>query len=219
MKKAKSDNDNDTSSKNGDETSPLHGENETGEMASEKSKGQEGETVNQKANKNAESKADTKTDSKTDETVDLVEQKDKQIAELSDKFIRLAAEYDNFRRRSQKEKEALHTETIADVAKVWIPVVDNLERAVQISSDYKNEETRKIADGINMVLQQVKEAMNTLGIEEIDALNNSFDPNAMEAIMHIEDKDVGESQVVDVFEKGYRRGDKIIRHAIVKVAN
>jgi len=70
-----------------------------------------------------------------------------------------------------------------------------------------------------MVLQQVKEAMNILGIEEIDALNNSFDPNAMEAIMHIEDKDIGESQVVDVFEKGYRRGDKIIRHAIVKVAN
>ncbi|MHB1485700.1 MAG: nucleotide exchange factor GrpE [Saccharofermentanales bacterium] len=200
-----------TKEENNGETSSEPGEIETSKKNSDKIDVQDGETVNQKANKNA--------DPKTEETIDSCEVKDKQIADLSDKFIRLAAEYDNFRRRSQKEKDALLTETIADVAKVWLPVVDNLERAVLISADYKHEEARKIADGVNMVLQQVKEAMNTLGITEIDALNNPFDPNAMEAIMHVEDKDAGESQVVEVFEKGYKRGDKIIRHSIVKVAN
>lgn len=200
-----------TKGENNGETSSEPGEIEINEKDDDKINLQGGEAVNQKANRNA--------DPKSEETIESCEVKDKQIADLSEKFIRLAAEYDNFRRRSQKEKEALLTETIADVAKVWLPVVDNLERAVLISMEYKHEEARKIAEGVNMVLQQVKEAMNTLGITEIEALDNQFDPNAMEAIMHVEDENAGESQVVEVFKKGYKRGDKIIRHSVVKVAN
>lgn len=199
-----------TKNENNEGTSNENIENEPGEIKKDNYEKQEGETVKSKANINEDPK---------EETEDTCDEKDKQIAEISDKFIRLAAEYDNFRRRSQKEKDALLTETIADVAKVWLPVVDNLERAVQVSAEYKHEEARKIADGLDMVLLQVREAMSTLGICEIEALNNTFDPNAMEAIMHVEDNSADESQVVEVFEKGYKRGDKVIRHAIVKVAN
>ena len=150
------------------------------------------------------------------ETITL---KDQQIAELSDKFIRLAAEYDNFRRRTQKEKDALYTESVASVSAVWLSVIDNLERAIFVASEYQHEEARKIKAGVEMIVKQANEAMNTLGIVEIEALGQTFDPNAMEAIMHVEDENAGESEVVEVFKKGYKRGDKIIRHAIVKVAN
>lgn len=145
--------------------------------------------------------------------------KEKQIMDLSDKFMRLAAEYDNFRRRTQKEKDALYTDSIATVAAAWLPVVDNLERAVAVSSEYHHEEAQKIKAGIELIISQAGEAMNTLGVTEIEALGNPFDPNSMEAIMHVEDESVGESEVVEVFKKGYKRGDKVLRHAIVKVAN
>jgi len=156
---------------------------------------------------------------KIEEVLNLSETKDQQIADLSDKFMRLAAEYDNFRRRSQKEKDSLYIESIASVAAAWIPVVDNLERAILVSSEFQQEEAQKIKAGVDMVLQQAKDAMSSLGILEIEALNSKFDPNSMEAIMHVDDENFGESQVVEVFEKGYKRGEKIIRHAVVKVAN
>ena len=151
--------------------------------------------------------------------VDTLTLKDQQIAELSDKFIRLAAEYDNFRRRSQREKDALFTDSVATVSAAWLPVVDNLERAIFVASEFQHEEARKIKAGVEMIIKQAYEAMNTLGIVEIDALCQTFDPNTMEAIMHVEEEDAGENEVVEVFTKGYKRGDKIIRHAIVKVAN
>jgi len=166
-----------------------------------------------------EGQKDENADTTVEETDKAIDSKDQQIADLSDKFIRLAAEYDNFRRRSQKEKEALYNDSIATVASAWLPVVDNLERAVMISSEYKHEESKKIKSGVDMVLQQAKDSMNSLGITEIEAKGNPFDPNTMEAIMHVDDENAGEAEVVEVFTKGYKRGEKIIRHAIVKVAN
>ncbi len=177
------------------------------------------EIIIKEDNTSKDSNKQSNSDEKSDIKLDLMAEKDKQIADLSEKFMRLAAEYDNFRRRSQKEKDLLYTESIATVAVSWLPVVDNLERALAVSAEYKTPEAQKIISGIEMILQQVKDAMNSLGIKEIDALNNEFDPNAMEAIMHIEDEDIGDSVVVEVFEKGYRRGDKILRHSMVKVAN
>lgn len=150
---------------------------------------------------------------------DEIDPRDRQIADLSDKFIRLAAEYDNYRRRSQKEKDALYNESIATVAQAWLPIIDNLERSSVVSTEYQNEEAQKIKSGVDMIVAQAKEAVNSLGIVEIQALGKTFDPNSMEAIMHVDDDTVGESQVVEVFEKGYMRGDRVIRHAIVKVAN
>jgi molecular chaperone GrpE len=155
----------------------------------------------------------------TEELEDETDPRDGQIADLSDKFIRLAAEYDNYRRRSQKEKDALYNESIATVAQAWLPVIDNLERASLVSTEFQNEETQRIKSGVDMIVAQAKDAVNSLGIIEIPALGKAFDPNSMEAIMHVEDDTVGESQVVEVFKKGYMRGDRVIRHAIVKVAN
>jgi len=139
--------------------------------------------------------------------------------ELSDKFMRLAAEYDNFRRRSQKEKDGIYTECISNVTTSWLPVIDNLERAIFVSDNYDSTEAKKIAEGVEMILSQAREVLKGLGVEEIDANGNTFDPNKMEAVMHVEDESAGESQVVEVFTKGYVRGDKVIRHAIVKIAN
>ncbi len=139
--------------------------------------------------------------------------------ELSDKFMRLAAEYDNFRRRSQKEKDGIYTECISNVTTSWLPVIDNLERAIFVSDNYDSTEAKKIAQGVEMILSQAREVLKGLGVEEIEAKGNTFDPNKMEAVMHVEDESAGESQVVEVFTKGYVRGDKVIRHSIVKVAN
>lgn len=194
MKKTKSDHNNDTSN-----------ENEEVAISKEQTNTSESDNTNDTAS--------------VDETSKLLSEKDKQIADLSDKFMRLAAEYDNFRRRTQKEKDALYTESVSTVSQAWLPVVDNIERALNVSKDYQQEEAIKIRAGIEMILQQSKDAMASLGISEVDALKNSFDPNSMEAIMHVEDETVGESIVLEVFEKGYRRGDKVLRHAVVKVAN
>lgn len=147
------------------------------------------------------------------------DRKEQQFADLSDKFLRLAAEYDNFRRRSQKEKEAIYTDSVASIAAAWLPVIDNLERAGFASMEYKHEETKKIREGLDLILQQAKDAMESLGITEIKAKGETFDPNCMEAIMHVEEETAGENEVLEVFKKGYKRGEKIIRHAIVKVAN
>ena len=166
----------------------------------------------------AEEQENSGTDA-TERADDEIDPRDRQIADLSDKFIRLAAEYDNYRRRSQKEKDALYNESIATVAQAWLPVIDNLERASMVSMEYQNEEAQKIKSGVDMIVAQAKEAVNSLGIVEIQALGKTFDPNSMEAIMHVDDDTVGDSQVVEVFKKGYMRGDRVIRHAIVKVAN
>jgi len=152
----------------------------------------------------------------TDVKMDSYETK---YQELSDKFMRLAAEYDNFRRRSQKEKDGIYTECISNVTTSWLPVIDNLERAIFVSDNYDSPEAKKIAEGVEMILSQAKEVLKGLGVEELQARGSIFDPNKMEAVMHVEDENAGESEVVEVFTKGYVRGDKVIRHAIVKVAN
>ena len=150
---------------------------------------------------------------------DAEDKRDAQLMELSDKYMRLAAEYDNFRRRSQKEKEGLYTDSIVNVAASWLPVIDNLERGYSVAQQFETEEARKITEGMGMSLQQVRDVMNGLGITEVDAFGRTFDPNTMEAIMHAEDETAGENEVVLVLTKGYRRGDRVIRHAMVKVVN
>lgn len=169
--------------------------------------------------KQPEAEKDNESANKADDTASLIEKKELQISELSDKFMRLAAEYDNYRRRTQKEKDAIYTDCVATVTGAWLPVADNIDRALAASADFQTEEALKIRSGLEMVQQQVKDVMNSLGVEEMNALNQPFDPNLMEAVMHVEDENAAESEVVAVFEKGYKRGDKVIRHAVVKVAN
>ena len=131
-----------------------------------------------------------------------------------DAHLRLAAEYDNFRKRTIKEKEASYGNGKSDAVQKMLPVYDNLERAL------KQETTDEAyAKGVQMIMTQLKTVLEKLGIEEIPALGETFDPNFHNAVMHMEDDSLGENTVAEVFQTGFKIGDKVIRHAMVKVAN
>ena len=138
----------------------------------------------------------------------------KQLAQQEDRFLRLAAEYDNYRKRTAKEKEALWNDAKADTAIAFLPVYDNLERALKQPT--ADEAYKK---GVEMTMNQLKEIFTKLGITEIPALGENFDPNLHNAVMHVEDENLGENVVAEVFQAGFQLGEKVIRFAMVKVAN
>ncbi len=135
------------------------------------------------------------------------------LASLNDTYLRLAAEYDNFRRRTAKEREGIYADAFGEALNALFPVVDNLERAAQYS-DGEN-----VAKGVELTLKSVRDTFTKLGVTEIDPVGEVFDPNFHNAVMHVEDDTVGESVVVEVLQKGYCRGDRVLRYAMVKVAN
>ena len=122
------------------------------------------------------------------------------LTDQEDKFLRLAAEYDNYRRRSQKEKESAWADSKAETAAAFLPVYDNLERALK--QDTADEAYKK---GVEMTMTQLKEVLSKLGIEEIPALGEPFDPNLHNAVMHVEDENAGENTIVEVFQAGFAR--------------
>ena len=136
------------------------------------------------------------------------------LAQEHDSYLRLAAEYDNYRKRSQKEKDNLYTEIRSETVEKFLPVYDNLERALA-------QETQDAAfkKGVEMTMVQFNQTIEKLGITEIEALGQKFDPNVHNAVMHVEDESFGENEVVEVFQKGFKLNDKVIRFAMVKVAN
>ena len=131
-----------------------------------------------------------------------------------DSYLRLAADYDNFRKRTTKEKEQSYSNGRADAVAKLLPVYDNLERA--LNQPTQDEAYKK---GVEMTMTGLKEVLTKLGIEEIPALGETFDPNFHNAVMHVEDESAGENTIVDVFQAGFKSGDKVIRFAMVKVAN
>ena len=137
-----------------------------------------------------------------------------QVAALNDKFLRICAEYDNFRRRSQKEKEALYADIKADTVQKFLPVYDNLERALKQGTE--DEAYRK---GVEMIMTQFTSTLEKLGVTPIECLGQTFDPAFHNAVMHVDDEEKGENEIVEVFQKGFTLGDKVIRFAMVKVAN
>ena len=143
-----------------------------------------------------------------------LEKLQKQLAEKEEQYLRLAAEYDNFRKRSQKEKEGLYQGAKSDAVSAFLPVYDNLERALK--QETVDEAYKK---GVEMTMSGLKEILSKLGVEEIAALGETFDPALHNAVMHGEDENAGENTVVEVFQTGFRLGDKVIRFAMVKVAN
>lgn len=136
-----------------------------------------------------------------------------EIDSVKDRLLRLTAEYDNYRKRTAKEKEGIYTDAYVDVLKEILPVIDNLERAV--SAEGSLEDLKK---GVEMTMKGCQDAFAKLGVEEIDA-SGEFDPNFHNAVMHVEDENLGTNVVAEVFQKGYKKADKIIRHTMVKVAN
>lgn len=136
------------------------------------------------------------------------------LAAAEDKYLRLAAEYDNFRKRSAKEKESAWADSKASTAAAFLPVYDNLERALK--APCTDEAYQK---GVEMTMNQLKDVLTRLGIEEIPALGEKFDPNCHNAVMHVDDDGVEDNTIVEVFQTGFKAGDKIVRFSMVKVAN
>ena len=144
---------------------------------------------------------------------ELEKQKETESAQ-NERYLRMMAEYDNFRKRTAAEKDALYTGALTDVFKEILPVVDALEMAVRYDD---GTDTEKIKKGVEMTLQKFKDTLEKLGVSEIET--TVFDPNFHNAVMHVEDESKGEGEILEVFQKGYKKGDKIIRYAMVKVAN
>jgi molecular chaperone GrpE len=137
-----------------------------------------------------------------------------ELALLTDKYLRICAEYDNFRKRTQKEKENLYGDIRANVISSFLPVYDNLVRA--LAAETQDEAYRK---GVEMIMNQFNSTLEKLGASEIKAVGEKFDPALHNAVMHVDDETKGENEIVEEFQKGFKIGDKVIRFSMVKVAN
>ena len=142
---------------------------------------------------------------------DKIEELEKKNYDLNDKYLRVVAEYDNFRKRSLKERDGIYADAYIDAVKEILPILDNMERAEAYLSDDASSE------GVKMIMNSFRQALEKMGVSEIET--KAFDPNYHNAVMHIDDESYGENEIIEVFQKGYKKGDKVIRYAMVKVAN
>lgn len=156
-----------------------------------------------------------KTYTLTREQMEAAELAAKQLESVKDQFVRLTAEYDNYRKRTAKEKDSLYQDAKADTIREFLAVYDNLERAVATEGDEDSPHKK----GLEMIFHQYQEILKKLGVTEIEAQGAPFDPEKHNAVMHIDDENFGENVVSQVFQAGFTLGDKVIRHAIVQVAN
>lgn len=167
--------------------------------------------VEEEVKETAEEKAEETAEQEVSETGKL----EKELAEQKDSYLRLAAEYDNFRKRSQREKEAAYGDSRARVLTQLLPVIDNFERA-NANTNSSLEDYKK---GIDMIQKQLTDVFASFEVEAFGEAGEQFDPNIHSAVMHVDDDSLEENVITDVFSKGYKMGDKILRHAMVKVAN
>lgn len=176
------------------------------------------ETVSEETAERTEKKAKKKKEKGytfTREQVEQMELAAKQLESVKDQFVRLTAEYENYRKRTAKEKDGLYQDARADTIREFLAVYDNLERACAAEGDDDSPHKK----GLVMIFHQYQEILKKLGVEEIAALGQTFDPETMNAVMHVDDENFGENTVAQVFQAGFRLGDKVVRHAIVQVAN
>lgn len=143
-----------------------------------------------------------------------LEQAKAALAQEHDQYLRLAAEYDNFRKRSQREKDGIYQDALADTAKKFLPVYDNLERALQ--NETADEAYKK---GVEMTQSELVRILSGMGIQPFGAAGDVFDPQRHNAVMHVEDESLGENVIAEVFQMGFSMGERVIRFAMVKVAN
>jgi len=139
---------------------------------------------------------------------------DNKYEELEDRYKRVLAEFENFKKRGQKERESLYGSVLSDIITVILPVVDNLENAVKVQTQ---DESYK--QGVELVLKQFKDVLNSKGVEEIKTVGETFDPSLHEAVSSVQDDTKGEKEIVQEYRKGYKIGSRIIRHSMVVVAN
>lgn len=153
-----------------------------------------------------------KEENKEKKNIQMVPKED--YDELDDRYKRILAEFENFKKRSSKEREGLYNSILSDVIEVILPVVDNLENAVKAET---NDENYK--QGVELVLKQFKDVLKSKGIEEIKTIGETFDPELHEAVSSIQDENLGEKEIAVEYRKGYKIGNRVIRHSMVVVAN
>ena len=171
----------------------------------------------EKEEKKVESIEKEENNKKADEMIELkkqIESQKVQIEETEDRLKRVAAEFDNYKKRSAKERDGLYNSLIADIVSNFLPIIDNLEKAVE--AETKDEEYKK---GIELVLKQFKDVLASKGVTEIETVGQTFDPELHEAVSSIPDATKGEKEIVQEYRKGYKIGDRVIRHSMVVVAN
>ncbi|MDR0287605.1 MAG: nucleotide exchange factor GrpE [Clostridiales bacterium] len=145
-----------------------------------------------------------------------LEESEKLLAETKDRMLRIAAEYDNYKKRTARELETRYSDGKADAVKLFLPVSDNFERAI---SSMESSDIEAIKQGVELIFKQMKDVMSSMGVTEIDSLGEEFDPGIHNAVMHVEGEEFSSNQIVEVFQKGYKIGDRVLRHSMVKVAN
>ena len=144
----------------------------------------------------------------------IIDPKQQELDELNDRYKRVLAEFENYKKRSGKERETLYNSILSDIVEVFLPIVDNLENAVK--AETQDEEYRK---GVELVLKQFKDILKAKGVEEIPAIGETFDPTLHEAVSSIQDPEKNAQEIVQEYRKGYKIGSKVIRHSMVVVAN
>jgi molecular chaperone GrpE len=169
----------------------------------------------EKGKKESHKKEKEKTYTLTREQMEAAELAAKQLAAVKEQFVRLTAEYDNYRKRTAREKDTIYQDAKADTIEAFLAVYDNLERALATDADPDSPHRK----GMEMIFNQYKEILKKLGVTEMEAKGQPFDPNRHNAVMHIDDENLGENVVSDVFQAGFLMGDRVLRFATVRVAN
>ncbi len=180
-------------------------------MAETESKEELKKEVKEEVSKKEVSSKENKNEEKSKHK-DMVPKQD--YDELEDRYKRVLAEFENFKKRSAKEREGLYNSILSDVIEVILPVVDNLENAVKVETQDENYKK-----GIELVLKQFQDVLNSKGVEEIKAIGETFDPSLHEAVSSVQDDEKGEKEIVQEYRKGYKIGNRVIRHSMVVVAN
>ena len=169
------------------------------------------ENINEKVNNEEINKDETKKENEKVNEIDILKN---QLEETEDRYKRIMAEFDNYKKRSSKEREGLYNSLIADIVTKLLPILDNLEKAVKVETQ---DESYK--QGVEMVLNQFVDTLGLFGVKEIETVGTTFNPEYHEAVSSVQDDDLGEKEIKEEFRKGYKIGDKVIRHSMVVVAN
>ena len=182
-------------------------------MAKDKKKEPEQKPETQEQPPEAAQPEETKKEETSQETE--LEKLQKEFEEHKQQHLRVLAEYDNFRKRSLNEKNAIYNNAVSDTVQAILPIADNIERALS----QENASAEDMKKGVEMIENQIKACFEKLGLEEMGRVGETFDPNLHNAVAHIEDESLGENVIAAVYQKGYKLGDRVVRHAMVQVAN
>ncbi len=197
----------------GEQTESLEETAEVAENTAEVSAEETAEKSDKK--EKTDKKADKKLKSELESAQKALEEEKQHSAELSDKYLRLAAEYENFRKRTQNERKSIYGDAVVDTLTGLLPTIDNLQYAAK----YSVGDPEKLAEGLNLILGKLPETLEKLGISSFGEAGETFDPTIHNAVMHEENDAYGEGEIIDVLQQGYKYGERILRYAMVKVAN